>query len=135
MTMNVAVIGLGYWGPNLVRNAAANDAFCLKYVCDLDEARAKSVCRRYPTATPIGDYRVALDDPTVGAVFVATPAETHYSIVKDALLAGKHVWVEKPMTQTSAEARELVDLAQSTKVTLMVDHTFLFTGAVRKMKE
>ena len=133
--MDVAIIGLGYWGPNLVRNAASVDAFDVRYVCDLDEARLRTITKNYPAVTPIVDYRRALDDPRVGAVVVATPVETHHRIACDALAAGKHVFVEKPMTRTVAEARELCDLAASNRRVLMVDHTFLFAGAVRKMKE
>jgi predicted dehydrogenase len=131
----IAVIGCGYWGPNLLRNFAENESAQLRWICDLDEERLASMARRYPMAQTATDYRKLLDDPQLDAVAIVTPVATHYPIAKEFLLAGKNVLLEKPMTATVAEAEELIDLAEQQSLTLMVDHTFVYTGAVRKMKE
>ena len=134
-TTSIGVIGCGYWGPNLLRNFADNESAQLRWICDLDEARLASMSRRYPFAHATSDFRKLLDDPELDAVAVVTPVATHYAIAKEFLSAGKHVLVEKPLTATIAEAEELVELAERNDLTLMVDHTFVYTGAVRKMKE
>ena len=132
---SIGVIGCGYWGPNLLRNFAENEAAELRWICDLDEARLGSMSRRYPFARTTSDFRKLLDDPGLDAVAVVTPVATHYQIAKDCLNAGKHVLLEKPLTSTIAEAEELIEIAERKSLTLMVDHTFVYTGAVRKMKE
>jgi predicted dehydrogenase len=133
--ISVGVIGCGYWGPNLLRNFAENDAAELRWICDTDEARLAAMARRYPAAQTTNDYQKLLVDPRLDAVAVVTPVATHFQLAKEALLAGKHVLVEKPLTATTREAEELIDLAKRNSRTLMVDHTFVYTGAVRKMKE
>lgn len=135
MSTNVGVIGCGYWGPNLLRNFAENEAAQLRWICDTDEARLAAMGRRYPMVQTTTDYRQLVDDPELHAVAVVTPVATHFSLAKELLSAGKHVLVEKPLTATVREARELIDLADANQRTLMVDHTFVYTGAVRKMKE
>ena len=132
---NIGVIGCGYWGPNLLRNFAENEAAQLRWICDLDEERLASMARRYPMARVTRDYRDLVNDSALDAVAVVTPVATHYPIGRDFLQAGKHVLLEKPLTTTTAEAEELIELAEKNKLTLMVDHTFVYTGAVRKMKE
>lgn len=132
---SIGVVGCGYWGPNLLRNFAENEAAQLRWICDLDEGRLASMSRRYPMARTTGDYRQLLDDGELDAVAVVTPVATHYAIAKECLRAGKHVLLEKPMTATVSEAEELIELAEQNGLTLMVDHTFIYTGAVRKMKE
>jgi predicted dehydrogenase len=132
---SIGVIGCGYWGPNLLRNFVENESAQLRWICDLDEARLASMSRRYPFAQTVSDYRKLLDDPELDAVAVVTPVATHYAIAKEFLQAGKHVLLEKPLTATIAEAEELIELAERQGRTLMVDHTFVYTGAVRKMKE
>lgn len=134
-TTSIGVIGCGYWGPNLLRNFAENEAAQLRWICDLDEDRLASMSRRYPMAQPANDYRRLVQDPELDAVAVVTPVATHYPIAKECLLAGKHVLIEKPLTATVSEAEELIELAEKNGLTLMVDHTFVYTGAVRKMKE
>ncbi len=129
------MIGCGYWGPNLLRNFAENEAAQLRWICDLDEARLASMSRRYPMAQTANDHRRLIEDPELDAVAVVTPVATHYPIAKECLLAGKHVLIEKPLTATVSEAEELIALAEKNQLTLMVDHTFVYTGAVRKMKE
>src|SRR5258707_1605502 len=131
----VGVIGCGYWGPNLLRNFAENEAAELRWICDADEARLAAMRRRYPAAQISTDYQKLLDDPNLEAIAVVTPVATHFQIARAALVAGKHLLVENPLTATAAEAEELNDLAARNQRTLMVDHTFVYTGAVRKMKE
>lgn len=131
----IGVIGCGYWGPNLLRNFAESEAADLRWICDADEARLAAMGRRYPGAQTAGSYHKLLDDPKLEAVAVVTPVATHFQIAKEALLAGKHVLVEKPLTSTAREAEELVEIADRNARRLMVDHTFVYTGAVRKMKE
>src|SRR4051812_24572997 len=134
-SINVGVIGCGYWGPNLLRNFAENESAQLRWICDLDEQRLASMSRRYPMAQTTTDYRVVVNDPAVDAVAVVTPVATHYAIAKELLRAGKHVLLEKPLAATVQEAEELCELAEQNQRRLMVDHTFVYTGAVRKMKE
>ena len=131
----IGVLGCGYWGPNLLRNFAENEKAQLRWICDLDESRLAAMGRRYPAAQTTNDYLKLLSDPQLDAVAVVTPVATHFQIVKEALIAGKHVLAEKPLTATVREAEELIDLAATNGLTLMVDHTFVYTGAVRKMKE
>jgi predicted dehydrogenase len=131
----VGVIGLGYWGPNLLRNFAENESAELRWICDGDPSRLGAMGRRYPAAQTTTDYPRLLADPKLDAVAVVTPVATHFEIARAALLAGKHVLVEKPFTATARQAEELNELAERTQRTLMVDHTFVYTGAVRKMKE
>jgi predicted dehydrogenase len=131
----VGVIGCGYWGPNLLRNFAENEAAELRWICDADESRLAAMARRYPAAQTTTDYQRLLADPKLDALAVVTPVATHFQIAKAALGAGKHLLVEKPLTATEQEAEELNDLAETNGLTLMVDHTFVYTGAVRKMKE
>ncbi len=133
--ITIGVVGCGYWGPNLLRNFSENDAAELRWICDLDEARLAAMARRYPAAQTATDYQKLISDPGLDAVAIATPVGTHFGIAKQALNAGKHVLVEKPLTATAREAEELIDLAERNGRTLMVDHTFVYTGAVRKMKE
>ncbi len=132
---NIGVIGCGYWGPNLLRNFAENEGAQLRWICDLDEQRLASMSRRYPMAQTTTDYRTVVNDSLVDAVAVVTPVATHFPIAKELLSAGKHVLLEKPLAATVREAEELIELAEQNKRTLMVDHTFVYTGAVRKMKE
>ena len=132
---NIGVIGCGYWGPNLLRNFAENESAQLRWICDLDEQRLASMSRRYPMAQTTTDYRAVINDGAVDAVAVVTPVATHYRIAKELLRAGKHVLLEKPLAATVQEAEELCELAEQNQRTLMVDHTFVYTGAVRKMKE
>jgi predicted dehydrogenase len=133
--INVGVIGCGYWGPNLLRNFAENEGAQLRWICDLDEERLASMSRRYPMARTTNGYRALVSDPEVEAVAVVTPVATHFAIARDLLRAGKHVLIEKPLAATVQEAEELIELAEQNQRTLMVDHTFVYTGAVRKMKE
>lgn len=133
--VNIAVIGAGYWGPNLVRNFNEIPDARVSYVCDLDPAKLAPLQIRYPTLKTTRDYNETLADPTVDAVAIATPVSTHHRLALDALRAGKHVLVEKPLAANSKQAREIVQEAQRCNRVLMVGHTFLYNPAVVKVKE
>ncbi len=134
-TVGVGVIGYGYWGPNLVRNFSEVPGARVLAVSDLNEGRFPEIHARYPSITTTTDYRHLLADPAIDAVVIATPVSTHFALALEALRAGKHVLVEKPMAQTAAQAIQLVEEAARVGRILMVDHTFIYTGAVRKIKE
>ncbi|HEX7446139.1 MAG TPA: Gfo/Idh/MocA family oxidoreductase [Pirellulales bacterium] len=131
----VAVIGLGYWGPNLVRNFHTRPGCRLKACCDVDGRRLDAVRADYPTVDLCDDSGEILADPQINGVVIATPVETHYWLAKAALLAGKAVLIEKPLTADVAQAEELVALADERGLTLMVDHTFIYSPAVAKIKQ
>jgi predicted dehydrogenase len=133
--MKIGVIGYGYWGPNLVRNFAELEDVEIKWCADKVAERRALVKKRYPIVNATESADEIFGDPEVDAVVVATPVSSHYLLVKRALERGKHVLVEKPMTRTVEEGEELVQLAEKAGLVLMVDHTFIYTGAVRKMKE
>lgn len=133
--VNIAVVGYGYWGPNLVRNFAETPGARLAAVADLDPARLALVERRFPGVKTTTDLDVILDDPDIDAVAVATPAATHFPLGMRVLQAGKHLWLEKPMTETSEQAQALNEEARRRGRVLIVDHTFVYTPAVRKMAE
>lgn len=133
--VTVGVVGYGYWGPNLVRNFAENPLTSVRAVSDLDSNRLAIVARRYPGITLTTDYRDLLADDAIDAIVVATPVQHHYALALEALQAGKHVLVEKPLASNREQAQRLVEEAQKRNLVLMVDHTFVYTGAVRKMRE
>ncbi len=133
--LSIAIIGLGYWGPNWLRNFAAIDECEVTYGCDLSASRLKKFQRQYPAVKFTDSYEEILADSSVDAVVIATPTSSHFDLAKAALMAGKHVLVEKPMTSTSKEARTLTDLAHKKKRCLLVDHTFAYTQAVAKIRE
>ncbi|QFZ16170.1 Gfo/Idh/MocA family protein [Saccharothrix syringae] len=133
--VGVAVIGAGYWGPNLVRNIQATPDLRLVTLCDLDVERAKAVLGRYSTVRATSSLDEVLADPEVEAVAVATPAATHLPVAQAALEAGKHVLVEKPLAANYADGLKLVELAEERGLTLMLDHTFCYTPVVRRLRE
>lgn len=133
--LKVGVIGYGYWGPNLVRNFTSLQGITVKMVSDLNEQRLRTLSSMYPSMAFTTNYKEIIEDPEIQAVIIATPVSSHYPLAKEALLAGKHCFVEKPLCDTSEKAQELIDIAEKKKVHLFVDYTFLFTGAVQKMKE
>jgi len=133
--VRIGVIGYGYWGPNLVRNFAEAPATEVIAVSDLREDRLELVRRRYPGVTATKDYRRLIEDTNIDAIAISTPVSTHFPLALEALAAGKHVLVEKPITKTSDEALQLIEEADRRKLVLMVDHTFVYTGAVRKIRE
>jgi predicted dehydrogenase len=133
--INIGVVGYGYWGPNVARNFHGTAGAKLTAVSDLSEKRLGLAQNHYPFVQAIKDPLELIRSADVDAVAIVTPVFSHYEMAKTALLAGKHIFVEKPFTSTSAQARELVDLAAKKDLRIMVDHTFLFTGAVRKIKD
>jgi predicted dehydrogenase len=133
--VGIGVIGYGYWGPNLVRNFAQTSDARVVAVCDQRSQRRSLVESLYPATKTYGDVGEMLHDPAVDAVAIATPVSTHYTLALQALQAGKHVMVEKPFTATAAQAERLVEEAEKRRRVLMVDHTFVYTGPVRKLKE
>lgn len=134
-TVRVAVVGCGYWGPNLIRNFYENDQTELAAVCDLDPKRLAKIGKRYPNTLLTTSFQDLLDSPDIDAIAIATPVHTHYPLARQALQAGKHVLVEKPMAMNSAECMELIALAQEQQKVLMVDHTFVYHGAVQRIKQ
>jgi len=133
--IKVGIIGCGYWGPNLIRNFNDNQHTEIKYACDLSHERIDRIRLRYPFVRTTTDYKELLKDKDIHAVAIATPVFTHYKLVREALEAGKHVLVEKPLTSSVKEAERLVSIASRKKLILLVDHTFIYTGAIRKVKE
>lgn len=133
--LRMGVIGYGYWGPNLVRNFYEIPSATVTMVSDLNEEQLARAQTRYPTLSTTTDFRELLNSPQVDAVAIATPVRTHFHLAEAALRAGKHVLVEKPMAMTSQECRILMDLAAQRNLVLQVDHTFVYTGAVRRMEE
>ena len=133
--IRIGVIGYGYWGPNLVRNFADRPNAQVTVVADLLPERLAEVQRRYPAVRVTADASDLIADPAVDAVVIATPVALHFELATAALRAGKHVLVEKPIASTSDEASRLIDEAARRRLVLMVDHTFIYTGAVRRMRE
>jgi len=133
--VNLAVVGLGYWGPNLVRNFHEIENCRVAMACDANEARLAVIKRRYPHLQTTTKYADLVGERDIDAIAIATPVDTHFGLARQALEHGKHVLVEKPLCTTVAEGEELVRIAQRCSKILMVDHTFLYAGAVRKAKE
>lgn len=133
--VNVAIIGYGYWGPNLLRNFNELENVHVVYCCDLKEERLRLVKNKYPGIKITRDYKKILRSKEIDAVIIATPLSSHYILAKQALLSGKHVWIEKPMTRKSEEAKELIDLARKKERTIFVDHIFLYTEPVSTIKK
>ena len=133
--IRVGVIGYGYWGPNVVRNFYSVDHTRVEMLCDMNPSALARAKKNYPGLEVTTDPEDILKSPKIDAVAVVTPVWTHYKLAKAALENGKHVFVEKPFTSTSEQAEELINLAARKNLKIMVDHTFLFTGAVRKIRE
>lgn len=133
--LRIGVIGYGYWGPNIVRNFNTANGSQVVMVCDMNQQSLKKVKKAYPDIRVTSDSIELIKDPEVDAVAIATPVFTHYELAKKTLEEGKSVFIEKPFTYTVAEGKELVEIAEKRKLKIMVDHTFLYTGAVRKIKQ
>ena len=133
--MKLAVIGCGYWGPNLVRNFVQSNKVKELICCDLDQKRLARMKNLYPSVGVLSDYKELLQMPDLDAVAIATPVKTHHPIAKDFLSAGKHVFIEKPFAHSYETALELIKLAEDKQRVLMVGHTFEYTAAVNKVKE
>lgn len=133
--INVAVVGCGYWGPNLIRNFSALPDCQVKYVCDLDAKRLAHMKRLYPGVETTSEFDALIGDKELDAIAIATPVHLHFDLAKKSLSAGKHTFIEKPMTQTSEQSNELVQIAAKKKLTLMVGHTFIYSSPVRRIRE
>src|ERR1700736_2561652 len=129
------IIGYGYWGPNIVRNLGSLPGACVAALCDRSQHALRRASQAYPGLSLISDSAQLISSPLIQAIAVVTPVWTHYELAKAALENGKHVFVEKPFTSTVAQAQELIELADKRNLKIMVDHTFLFTGAVRKIRQ
>jgi predicted dehydrogenase len=133
--LNIGVVGCGYWGPNLIRNFNALADCRLKFICDSNEKRLAHMQQLYPNVEATVDFAQLLNDPGLDVIVICTPVRHHYGMAKASLLAGKHTFIEKPMAESTAECEELIALADRQGLRLMVGHTFLFSPAVRKIKE
>jgi len=133
--VRVGVIGYGYWGPNVVRNLQSLENCRLATICDQNSDALQRAKRAYPSVEVTTDFSGLLNSPQIDAIAVVTPVWTHFDLAKAALQNGKHVFVEKPFTSTPQQAEELIELADRKRLKIMVDHTFLFTGAVRKIRQ
>ena len=133
--IRTGVIGYGYWGPNIVRNLRSLEGCQLAAVCDQSPGALQRVRQAYPDLAVTRKPYDLLTSPEIDAVAVVTPVSTHFDLAKVALENGKHVFVEKPFTSTTEQAEELIELADRKNLRIMVDHTFLFTGAVRKIRQ
>jgi predicted dehydrogenase len=135
MTVAVGVIGCGYWGPNIIRNLSENPRAAVAAIADVRTDRLETVGRRCPGATTTTRAEDVIGNPAIDAVAIATPVSTHFELAEAALRSGQHVLVTKPMTSTVSEADTLIALAAERGLTLLVDHTFVYTGAVRRIRE
>jgi predicted dehydrogenase len=133
--IKVGVIGYGYWGPNLVRNFMGVPGSAVTRVCDLREERLTPLQKLYPAVKTCSQAMDLINDPQIDAVVIATPVSSHFELALAALKAGKHVLVEKPLAAKSDQARRLIDEAAARNLVLLVDHTFVYTDAVRKIRE
>ncbi|MCZ6784088.1 MAG: Gfo/Idh/MocA family oxidoreductase [Proteobacteria bacterium] len=133
--LRVAVFGCGYWGPKVIRNLHALDGCEVRVACDSDPERVEAVRKTYPTIRRVDRTEDVLGDPDVDGVVICTPVRTHFPLARAALEAGKHVLVTKPMTDSVESAETLVELAEARGLTLQVDHTFIYSGAVQKARE
>ena len=133
--VRVGVFGYGYWGPNVVRNLHGLENCSVMAICDKNPAALKRANRVYPGVSLTTDFSDIVTSSQIDAVAIITPVWTHFDLARTALLNGKHVFVEKPFTSTQQQAEELIELAERKRLKIMVDHTFLFSGAVRKIRE
>jgi predicted dehydrogenase len=133
--IKIGIIGYGYWGPNVVRNFLSTEGAQIISICDINKDALNKARKNYPKLKIVSDSSEILTSPEIDAVAIVTPVYTHFELAKKAIENGKHIFVEKPFTSSVAEAEELIELAEKKNIKIMVDHTFLFTGAVRKIKE
>lgn len=133
--ISIAVVGCGYWGPNLIRNFRSLHGCEVKVICDLDIRRLNHLKSLHPSVETCTNFEEIVDRKDVHAVVIATSVNTHYRMAKECLLAGKHVFIEKPMARSAAECEELIALADARELTLMVGHTFLYSAPVRRIRE
>ncbi len=132
--INVAVVGCGYWGPNLIRNFRSLPGSRLRTVCDVSQERLAYIKGLYPELEATEDFDHLVNDEEIDAIAIATPVWTHFGLARKSLLSGKHIFIEKPMASSVSQCKELIDLAEIKKLTLMVGHTFIYSTPVRKIK-
>src|SRR5262249_17731484 len=133
--IRIGVIGYGYWGPNIVRNLRGVEGCEVAAVCDRSLSALKRVAQAYPDVATTTDPIDLMISPTIDAVAIVTPVHTNFQLARQVLEHGKHVFIEKPFTSNTMQAETLIELAAARNLTIMVDHTFLFTGAVRKIRQ
>ena len=133
--IKIGIIGMGYWGPNLYRNFDSNKDFLVKYICDRDLKVLNKISVRKEYTLKVNNYKKIINDSDIQAIVIATPVSTHYSLAKECLEAGKNIFVEKPLADSSIKCQSLINIAKKNSLTIFVDHTFLYTSAVNKMKE
>ncbi len=133
--LNIAIVGCGYWGPNIIRNFNSLDECRVKTICDLDKDRLAHMISLYPNVATTTDFNAVVNDPEIDAIAVATPVHLHFEIAKKSLEAGKHTLIEKPMASSADECVKMKELAEKNRLTLMVGHTFLYSPTVRRIKK
>lgn len=133
--ISLAVVGCGYWGPNLIRNFRSLPNCQLKGMCDVREDRLRHLCSLYPDVAALTDFKKVLEIPDLNAVAIATPVKHHFALAKAALLAGKHTFIEKPMAASSEQCEELIEISERKGLVLMVGHTFLYSAPVRRIAD
>lgn len=133
--INVGVIGVGYWGPNVIRNFYTNPETNIMMSCDLREERLNYIQSLYPSIEITKNYKEIIQNSKIDLISICTPVSSHYKLAREVLEAGKHVFIEKPMTTTSSQAEDLINTAEKKNLKIFVDHTFIYTGAVRKIKD
>ena len=133
--IKIGIVGMGYWGPNLYRNFDSSKDFLVKYICDRDLKLLKKISVSNKFTSKVNNYKKIINDSDIQSVVIATPVSTHYLLAKECLEAGKHVFVEKPLADSSKKCQNLINIAKKNSLTIFVDHTFLYTSAVNKMKE
>ncbi|MFZ9023865.1 MAG: Gfo/Idh/MocA family protein, partial [Anaerohalosphaeraceae bacterium] len=133
--IDIAVVGCGYWGPNLIRNFGSLEQARVKMVCDVDSSRLADMKRLYPDVETTSEFDKILNDDQIQAVVIALPTKFHYEAGKRCLSAGKHTFIEKPLASSVAQCEELVNLAKNANLTLMVGHTFIYSSPVRMIKQ
>lgn len=133
--LNIGVIGYGYWGPNIVRNFYSFQNVNVEFICDVNHSSLKKAQHDFPFIKTTNNPNVIFSSKKINAVAIVTPLSSHYQLAKKALISGKHIFVEKPFVSNSSQAKELLEISEKRKLIIMVDHTFLFTGSVRKIKE
>ena len=133
--LTIAIVGCGYWGPNIIRNFNSLKDCKVKIICDLSEDRLAQMKSLYPEVETTSDYDKLINDPEIDAIAIATPVASHYELAKRCMEAGKHTLIEKPMAASVAECEKLKELSEKNKLTLMVGHTFLYSQPVRRIKE
>lgn len=133
--IRTAVVGCGYWGPNLIRNFRWNEGFDVKFICDQSPERLAHIRKLYPEVEGLTDFDLLVEKDVVDAIAIATPVWTHYPLAKKALSAGKHVFIEKPMAPSVKECEDLIRIAEQNNVKIMVGHTFVYSSHVRKIRD